>query len=64
MSLVDATMKLLRDLRHGLESDVARSVCNTHPLSPVYRESLSVTLRARADHLWLDLCGVFVGLEA
>jgi len=64
MSLVDATMKLLRDLRHGLESDVARSVCNTHPLSPAYRESLSVTLRARADQLWLDLCGVFVGLEA
>ena len=63
MTLVDATMNLLQGLRQGLESDVARSVCNTHPLSPVYRQSLSVTLRARADQLWLDLCGVFVGLE-
>jgi hypothetical protein len=64
MTIVDATMKLLRGLRRGLESDVARAICTTYPLSPAYRESLSVTLRARADQLWLDLCGVFAGLES
>jgi len=64
MTLVSATMNLLQGLRRGLESDVARSICNTHPLNPVYGESLSVTLRARADQLWLDLCGVLVGLDA
>lgn len=64
MTIVDATMKLLRGLRQGLESNVAGAICTTHPLSPEYPESLSLTLRARADQLWLDLSGALVGLEA
>ena len=61
--MVDATMKRLRGLRQGLESNVARALCSTHPLSPEYPESLSVTLRAFADQLWRNLRGVFEGLE-
>ena len=64
MTLVAATMNLLRGLRQGLESDVARAICNTHPLSPDYIDSLSATLRARADQLWRGVRGTFDGLEA
>jgi len=64
MTLVAATMNLLRGLRQGLESDVARAICNTHPLSPDYIDSLSATLRTRADQLWIGVRGTFEGLEA
>ena len=52
MTLVATTMIQLRRVRQSLDSDVARSICNTHPLSPDYIDSLSFTLRAGADRLW------------
>jgi hypothetical protein len=63
MTLVATTMNQLRRVRQSLDSDVARSICNTHPLSPDYIDSLSFTLRAGADRLWRGVREAFDGLE-
>jgi hypothetical protein len=63
MTLVATTMIQLRRVRQSLDSDVARSICNTHPLSPDYIDSLSFTLRAGADRPWRGVREAFDGLE-
>lgn len=63
MTLVATTMNQLRRVRQSLDSEIARSLCNTHPLSPDYIDSLSFTLRAGADRLWAGVRQALDGLE-